>query len=116
LATLSGIVTSLDIPLRQRHGTAGRGRTLDEVLTEHPDLVEGWTEADFDELYSRVETGGGLTPQGVFDAIRAMNRKREVLSKVEVLLESGQAELVEGIVELLYSQDSKTARLLTPRP
>jgi len=32
-----------------------------------------------------------------------MNRKREVPTKVEVILESGQAELVEGIVETLYS-------------
>jgi hypothetical protein len=31
-----------------------------------------------------------------------MNRKREVLRKVEVLLQSGQTEVVEGIGELLY--------------
>ena len=31
-----------------------------------------------------------------------MNRKREVLRNVEVLMESGEAELVEGIVEVLY--------------
>ncbi|MFH1922345.1 MAG: hypothetical protein ABIP48_20980 [Planctomycetota bacterium] len=100
----------MDVLLRQRHGTAGRGRTLDEVLTEHPDLVEGWTEADFDELYSRVGTGGGLTPQGALDAIRSMNRKREVLAKVEVLLESGQVELVEGIVGLLYRKVVRDGR------
>ena len=31
-----------------------------------------------------------------------MNRKRELLRKVEVLMETGEAELVEGIVEILY--------------
>jgi len=33
-----------------------------------------------------------------------MNRKREVLRKVEVLMEGGEAELVEGIVEVLYRE------------
>ena len=75
---------------------------VDEVVSKHPDLVEGWTEADFDELYSRVGTGGGLTPQGALDAIRSMNWKQAVLRKVEVLMETGEAELVEGIVEILY--------------
>ncbi|MFH1267558.1 MAG: helix-turn-helix transcriptional regulator [Planctomycetota bacterium] len=84
---------------------------VDEVVSEQPDLVDAWTEADFDELYSRAGTGGGLTPHGALDAIRSMNRKREVPTKVEVLLESGQAELVEGIVGLLYRkvvQDGKS--------
>ena len=75
---------------------------MDEVLAERPNLVEGWTEADFDELFSRVGTGGGLTRQGALGAIQLMNQKREVLRKVEVLMESGEAELVEEIVEILY--------------
>jgi hypothetical protein len=77
---------------------------VDEVLAEHPHLVERWTEADFDELYSRVGAGGGLSREGALEAVRSMNRKREVLRKVGVLMETGQAELAEGIVEIFYRE------------
>lgn len=35
------------------------------------------------------------------DVIQAMNRERAVLGKVEVLMESGEAELVEGVIKIL---------------
>ncbi len=54
-----------------------------------------------DELNSRVGSGGGLTRQGALDSIALMSRKREVLRKVELLMETGEAGLVEGIVEIL---------------
>ena len=54
---------------------------IDGVIAEHPDLFKGWTEADFDELFSRVGTGGGLTAEGALEVVRAMNRKREVCEK-----------------------------------
>jgi len=88
--------------LLQRNLDRAANPVVDEVLADHPNLVEGWTEADFDELYSRVGAGGGLTRVGAVDAIHLMNRKREALRRVEVLMESGEAELVEGIVEVLY--------------
>ena len=31
---------------------------VDEVLQDDPELFEGWGEADFDELHSRVGAGG----------------------------------------------------------
>ena len=49
-----------------------------EALQQHGDLCEGWTEADFDELHSRVGTGGALTVEGALAAIRDMNHKREL--------------------------------------
>jgi len=73
---------------------------VDEVVAGHPESFEGWTEADFDELYSRVGTGGGLTVEGALEAARWMNRKRELHEKLDVLLESGLRELVAGMVEL----------------
>ncbi|HUT09396.1 MAG TPA: hypothetical protein VMY42_02780 [Thermoguttaceae bacterium] len=78
----------------------GTNPAVDEAVAEHPEFFAGWTEADFDELYSRVGTGGGLTVEGALEAARWMNRKRELHEKLDVLLESGLGELVAGMVEL----------------
>ena len=66
---------------------------VEEVLANHCDLFIGWTQADFDELNSRVGMGGPLTSEGALTAVRLMNRKRELHGKLDVLLESSQAEV-----------------------
>jgi transcriptional regulator with XRE-family HTH domain len=75
---------------------------VEEVVAESPELFAGWSEPDFDELYSRFGQGGALTANGVLSAVEGLNRKRDIQYKVDVLLESGHAELIAGIVELLY--------------
>ena len=70
----------------------------------HRELFDGWTEADFDELHSRVGTGGALTVEGTLDAVRQMNRKRELHEKLDLLLESSQAEVAAGILNVLYRE------------
>jgi len=90
--------------LLQRNLDRPANPLVEEVLRGRPDLVEGWTEADFDELYSRVGVGSGLTPQGAMNAIHLTGRKLAVVRKVEVLMESGEAELVGGIVDILYQK------------
>ncbi|HWA98359.1 MAG TPA: helix-turn-helix transcriptional regulator [Pirellulales bacterium] len=75
-----------------------------EVVRAHPELFEGWSRADFDELYSRFGMGGALTAEGALETVRRMNRKREILDKVIVLLESGDSELLAGFVDLLYEK------------
>jgi len=73
-----------------------------EVVEDHPELFSGWTEAEFEELHSRFGTGGPLTTEGALAAVRGMNRNRAVHDKLAVLLESGQAEVIRGIVEVMY--------------
>ena len=75
---------------------------VDEVLGTHAQMVADWTAADFAELYSRVGTGGGPAADGVLEAIRAQNRRREVFERVAVLLESDEATMLCGMVDLLY--------------
>lgn len=75
-----------------------------EVVQSHPKLFSGWTEADFDELHSRFGTGGPLTEEGALAAAAAMNRNRTAHEQLAVLLESSQAELIRGIVEVMYEQ------------
>ena len=79
-------------------------RTVDEVVNSHPDWFEGWTDADFAELYSHFGTGGALTEAGATSVVLSMNRKRDVQQKVALLLESAEAELLTGLVDLLYQQ------------
>ena len=77
---------------------------VDQVIETHPELFAGWTTAELDELHSRVGTGGPLTAEGTLAAARQMNAKRELHEKLTVLLESSQAEVIAGIVKLLYEQ------------
>ncbi|MBN2476893.1 MAG: helix-turn-helix transcriptional regulator [Pirellulales bacterium] len=77
---------------------------IEEVMETHKGLFAGWGEADFDELHSRMGTGGVLTFEGALAAVRQMNRKRELHEKLDVLLESSRAEDIGGIVDVLYGQ------------
>jgi transcriptional regulator with XRE-family HTH domain len=75
-----------------------------EVIEEYKELFHDWTEADFDELHSRVGTGGALTVEGTLEAARQMNRRRQLHDKLDLLLESSQAEVAAGILNVLYEK------------
>lgn len=77
---------------------------VDRIVAQHPAQFDGWTEEDFDELYSRVGTGGPLTAEGVLEVTRAMNVKREVHEKVALLLESSEADVLVGLIDVLYQK------------
>ena len=88
---------------------------VDEVVAEHPQLFEGWSQAAFDELYSRFGTGGGLTVEGTLAAVQAMNHKRDIQNKVNVLLETSEAALLTGFVNLLYQRVVVSGELVSSR-
>ena len=90
--------------LLYRHFDRRTNPEIEQVMEVHAELFDGWVEADFDELHSRVGAGGALTFDGALTAIRQMNRKRELHEKLEVLLESSQTEAISGIIDLLYGQ------------
>jgi transcriptional regulator with XRE-family HTH domain len=75
-----------------------------EAIETHRALFVGWTEADFDELHSRVGMGGALTVAGTLTAVRRMNQKRELHAKLDLLLESSHAEVAAGILNVLYDK------------
>jgi transcriptional regulator with XRE-family HTH domain len=77
---------------------------VDELVADRPELFTDWCEADFDELYSRMGTGGALTADGALASAEAINRKRELHDKLALLLETEQADVIAGILELLYQQ------------
>jgi transcriptional regulator with XRE-family HTH domain len=73
-----------------------------QAIDARPDLFADWTEAEFEELYSRVAVGGELTEAGARAAAQAMNERRELLKQVAVILDSNQADLLREFVALLY--------------
>ncbi len=77
---------------------------VDEVIETHPDVFADWTGSDYDELHSRMGTGGPLTAEGALEAARRMNAKRTLHEKLSVLLESSQADVVAGIVDVIYQK------------
>lgn len=72
------------------------------VVAAHPDRFNNWSEAEFDELYSRFGAGGQLTESGVLAAADATNAKRDLWRQMSVILESEEAELLAEFVAMLY--------------
>jgi len=77
---------------------------VDEAVATRPELFRGWTEGDFDSLYSRFGTGGALTLEGAFAAAAALNRQRAILDKVALILETHEADVLVPLIEVLYER------------
>ena len=75
---------------------------VSEVLQEQPRLFAGWTAAEMDELYSMFGTGGQLTRGGVEAAAESINRKRETIRKLQVVLETGLKDQAVDLIDALY--------------
>ncbi len=77
---------------------------VDEVVVAQPALFRGWTERDYDALYSRFGVGGALTREGTVAAAKTINRQRRVLDQVALIMETHEAELLVTIVETLHAR------------
>lgn len=75
---------------------------VDALARNSPQLFDGWTPDDFDDLYSRFGTGGELTLDGARRCAEAVNRRRRVMTQVGVVLETDEGDLLEALVEALY--------------
>ncbi len=75
---------------------------VSEVLRERPQLFAGWSRDDVDELYSMFGTGGQLNHRGVISAAEAINRKRETIRKLHVVLETHLGERAIDLIDVLY--------------
>jgi len=90
--------------LLYRHFDCHTNPLVDEILQSHGHLFDDWTAADFEELHSRVGTGGGLTRDGALAAVEKMNRKRELFQKLSLLLESNLADSIGRIIDTLCQE------------
>ena len=86
----------------QRRFDRATNTLVESVVAAHGDVFARWSEADFDELYSRFGTGGQLTEAGVLTAAEAMNAKRELWRQISLILETGEAPLLTEFIQLLY--------------
>jgi transcriptional regulator with XRE-family HTH domain len=110
--TLHQLAASLNVPVEElfqdpallRHRLFDRqtNPVVEELVQSSPRLFHGWSQAEFDEIYSRFGTGGALTPQGALETVCSMNRRRELIAKVKLLWETGEAELLESMIDVLY--------------
>lgn len=75
---------------------------VSEVMQNQPRLFSGWSEADVDELFSTFGTGGPLSARGVVNAAEAINRKRDALHKLHVVLETHLREDAFSMIDMLY--------------
>lgn len=90
--------------LLYRHFDRATNPLVDEALETHADLFADWSEADFDELRSCMGTGGPLTLEGTLAVAQRMNRRRRVMEKVALLLQTGHEECVTAFVDALYGR------------
>jgi hypothetical protein len=75
---------------------------ISEVRHECPELFSGWTDEDWDELYSTFGEGGSLNQEGVVEFAQKINRKRETLHKLQVVLETHLCPVAVNLIETLY--------------
>jgi|GEM_PF-629936 len=74
-----------------------------ELIAQQPQLFAGWTEGDFDELFSRFGAGGPLSRHGALQAVRHMNQNRRTHEQLALLLETSLAEPVRQLIDALAS-------------
>lgn len=79
---------------------------VDRMREERPQLFRGFTDDDWLELYSAHGDGGALTESGVEELAKRIHWKRSVRAKIEVILESDQANTFAGIVDAVHKQVS----------
>ncbi len=82
-------------------------------LKEHaPELFQGWSASDFEELYSCFGVGGALTEEGVRLEAARICEKRETVRKLEILLETHLREAVLLMVDSLFQSVQATPESL----
>lgn len=112
--TLHRLAEALDVPVDElfvdparllyRRFDRATNPAVAELVEREPELFDDWTEQDFDELHSRVGVGGALTEEGARRAVEHMNRKRRLHQMLDVLLETGHARTIAGMIELLHDE------------
>ena len=86
----------------QRHFDRSTNPAVAEMAQQAPELFVGWSSQEWDELYSTFGTGGPLTPDGVEETANQINRKRETIQQLHVILETHLSEVAVKLIETLF--------------
>lgn len=77
-------------------------KAVNDVRTERSELFTNWSKTDWDELYSTFGTGGQLREAGVVNVAQSINRRREVVRKLEIIMETHLATTAATVIDALY--------------
>jgi transcriptional regulator with XRE-family HTH domain len=77
---------------------------LREWMARNPDRAARLAPQEIDELISVQNVGGPLTYHGVEHFVSILERKRELLRRVEILAGTEYLDLLEGLVRLMYDR------------
>jgi transcriptional regulator with XRE-family HTH domain len=75
---------------------------VDAVAAARPALFRDWDDDDWDELYSTFGAGGALTSEGVVAAAEGINRKRETVRQLHIVLDTHLRVVAEELIDTLY--------------
>ncbi len=81
------------------------------AIDADPQRFADWTPAEFEELFSRMAVGGELTEEGVLTSAEAINSRRQLMSQIAVILESGEADHLREFVAMLYHRVTDVSHL-----
>ncbi len=81
---------------------AATNPAVSQVASERPDLFRDWEADDWIELRSMFGVGGGLNPGGVVRAAEGINRRRDAVRKLRIVLETHLSDVAIGLVDTLY--------------
>ncbi|QDU78903.1 Helix-turn-helix domain protein [Polystyrenella longa] len=87
-----------------------------EISMSEPQLFAGWQPQDWEEIYSSFGVGGSLNEDGLKQVAARINEKRELMRKVQVILETHQSEKLEELVDSLYQSVRPDPNLYQPKP
>ena len=75
---------------------------VQEVCEQSPELFADWSEEEWDELFSSFGVGGELNEHGVRVQADAINKKRNTIYQLQVVLETHLADAARNIIHSLY--------------
>ncbi len=73
-----------------------------EVVAESPELFLGWSQSEWDQLYSLHGVGGALRAEGIREAAVQIQRQREILGRLQVVLETHLGELAGELIDAMF--------------
>ena len=77
---------------------------IDQVLAESPALFQEFTSSDWEELYDGMRMDEAISAHGVRDQAVRITRKKQLIRKLEVLLQTHFSEITAALLETLYQQ------------
>jgi len=95
---------------RVRHAPAGPPAPLDfsdqpllqHWLADHPERAARLSQAELEELISLQGVGGPLTLHGIEHFVNLIERRRELLRRVEIIAGTELLDVLEKLVELMW--------------